>query len=103
MGKFWQPRHRWQCILLFLVGLIAYGQHRTPEYWTMWVRVFSFFFLYTFDFSFRMTISTNDDFQVTLMIFQGMILISDLMFLSGSYDYDPYYKVILFLFFLFDF
>jgi hypothetical protein len=69
----------------------------------MWVRVFSFFFLYTFDFSFRMTISTNDDFQVTLMIFQGMILISDLMFLSGSYDYDPYYKVILFLFFLFDF
>ena len=28
------------------------------------------------------------------MIFQAMILIADLMFLSGNqYDYDPYYKV----------
>ena len=43
-SSFWQPRHRAQCILLFLVGLIAYGQHRTPEYWTMWVRILEFLF-----------------------------------------------------------
>eukprot|EP00940_MAST-03C_sp_MAST-3C-sp2_P000591 g591.t1 len=67
MTGFWQPRHRWQCIAMFFVGLIAYGQHRHDEYWPMWV---------------------------TVIIFQAMILLADLMFMSGNqYDYDPYYKV----------
>ena len=73
-SSFWQPRHRAQCILLFLVGLIAYGQHRTPEYWTMWVRLLEFFYLNFFSAS-----SVFRD-PIALMIFQAMILIADLMF-----------------------
>ena len=95
-SSFWQSRHRAQCILLFLVGLIAYGQHRTPEYWTMWVRLLEFCFFSNFFFTKSVKSTTFHTIapQVTLMIFQAMILIADLMFLSGNqYDYDPYYKV----------
>ena len=42
MTTFWQPRHRWQVMAMFFVGLIAYGQHRHDEYWPMWVCILCF-------------------------------------------------------------